>query len=111
MTAAQRKIGNIKVRSDLSSSSIAVILGIPPRTVSNWEEGRNEPHGEQLKRLLGFDFLTERLTEFYEPAGIRTWLSAPQAQLNGERPADLLAEGRQTEVLAVIARLSDSAYV
>jgi transcriptional regulator with XRE-family HTH domain len=111
MTAVQLKIENIKARSDLSSSSIAAILGITPRTVSSWEEGRNEPQGEQLERLLGIDYLTEQLTEFYEPAGIRTWLLTPQAQLNGERPANLLAQGRQTQVLAVIARLSDSAYV
>jgi len=31
--------------------------------------------------------------------------------LNGERPADLIARGRQKEVLHVIARLEDSAWV
>jgi hypothetical protein len=31
--------------------------------------------------------------------------------LNVERPADLVAKGRQREVLAVIARLQDSAFV
>jgi transcriptional regulator with XRE-family HTH domain len=87
------------------------MLGITPQTVSSWEEGRSEPQGEQLKLLLGFDYVIERLMEFYEPADIQMWLSAPHAQLNGEWPADLPAQGRQTEVLAVIARLSDSAYV
>jgi len=51
------------------------------------------------------------LAEFFEPADARLWLFAPHPQLNGERPADLVAKGRQKEVLAVIARLQDSAFV
>jgi uncharacterized protein (DUF2384 family) len=58
---------------------------------------------------LEFDCLTERLAEFFEPEDAKLWLFAPHPQLNGQRPADLVAQGRQKEVLAVTARLQDSA--
>ena len=70
-----------------------------------------DPQREHLDRLLEFDYLTERLAEFFEPDDARLWLSAPHPQLNGERPADLVSKRRQREVLAVIARLQDSAFV
>jgi len=41
-----------------------------------------------------------RLAEFFEPEDARRWFFAPHPQLNGERPADLVAKGRQKEVLA-----------
>jgi transcriptional regulator with XRE-family HTH domain len=111
MTAVARKLNEIKHRSNISANSIAEILGTSPQTLSRWAKGKNEPQQAQLERLLEFDYLIEQLSEFFEPADVRMWLLAPHAQLNGERPADLLTRGRQKEVLAVIARLRDSAYV
>jgi uncharacterized protein (DUF2384 family) len=57
------------------------------------------------------EYLTERLAEFFEPEDARLWLFAPHFQLDGERPVDLIAEGRQKDVLAIITRLRDSAFV
>jgi hypothetical protein len=64
-----------------------------------------------LDRLLESDYLTERLAEFFEPEDAKLGLFATHPQLNGQRPADLAANGRQREVLALIARLQDSAIV
>lgn len=60
---------------------------------------------------MELDDLTKRLAECFEPEDARLWLFAPHPQLNGERPVDLLAKGRQKDVLAIIARLQDSAVV
>ena len=109
-SAVARRLDSIKTRTGISSSSIAEMLGATPQTLSRWTTGKNEPQREHLDRLLEFDYLTERLAEFFEPGEARLWLFAPHPQLNGERPADLLAKGRQQEVLAVIARLQDSAF-
>jgi putative toxin-antitoxin system antitoxin component (TIGR02293 family) len=110
-SAVAKRIDSIKQRTRISSNSIAEMVGATPQTLSRWTTGRNEPQREHLDRLLEFDYLTERLSEFFEPADARLWLFAPHPQLNGERPADLVAKGRQKEVLAVIARLQDSAFV
>ena len=110
-SAVARKIDAIKQRTRIPASSIAEMVGATPQTLSRWATGKNDPQPEHLDRLLEFDFLTERLAEFFDPEDARLWLLAPHPQLNGERPADLVAKGRQKEVLAVIARLQDSAVV
>jgi len=110
-SAVSRKLESIKRRTKIPASSIAEMIGASPQTLSRWTTGKNDPQREHLDRLLEFDYLTERLAEFFEPEDARLWLFAPHPQLNGERPADLVATGRQKEVLAVIARLQDSAFV
>jgi putative toxin-antitoxin system antitoxin component (TIGR02293 family) len=110
-SAVSRKIDSIKQRTSIPASSIAEMIGASPQTLSRWAKGKNDPQREHLDRLLEFDYLTERLAEFFEPEDARLWLFAPHPQLHGERPADLVAKGRQKEVLAVIARLQDSAFV
>jgi putative toxin-antitoxin system antitoxin component (TIGR02293 family) len=110
-SAVGRKIEQIKERTNVPASSIAEMIGATPQTLSRWSTGRNEPQREHLDRLLEMDYLTERLAAFFKPEDVRLWLLAPHPQLNGERPAELIAEGRQKEVLDVIARLEDSAFV
>lgn len=110
-SAVARKLDSIKQRTSIPASSIAEIIGATPQTLSRWASGKNDPQREHLDRLLEFDYLTERLAEFFQPEEARLWLFAPHPHLNGERPADLLAKGRQKEVLAVIARLQDGAFV
>jgi uncharacterized protein (DUF2384 family) len=58
-----------------------------------------------------FPVMTSLTRVLFEPDDARLWLFAPHPQLNGERPGDLVAKGRQKEVLALIARLQDSAFV
>lgn len=110
-TAVTRKINSIKDRTSISANSIAEMLGTTPQTLSRWATGKNEPQPTHLDRLLELDYMTELLSEFFEPLDAKLWLMAPHPQLNGERPADLIAKGQQREVLAVISRLQDSAYV
>ena len=110
-SAVAKRIDSIKQRTRISANSVAEMVGATPQTLSRWATGKNEPQREHLDRLLELDYLTERLSEFFEPEDARLWLFAPHPQLNGERPADLVAKERQKEVLAVIARLQDSAFV
>lgn len=110
-SAIAKKIDSIKQRTRIPASSIAEMIGASAQTLSRWATGKNDPQREHLDRLLEFDYLTERLAEFFEPEDARLWLFAPHPQLNGERPADLVAKGRQKEVMAIIARLQDSAVV
>lgn len=110
-SAVGRKIDSIKQRTGIPASSIAEIVGATPQTLSRWSTGRNDPQRDHLDRLLKLEYLTERLAEFFEPEDARLWLFAPHPQLNGERPVDLIAEGRQKDVLAIITRLQDSAFV
>lgn len=109
-SAVARKIDEIKTRTSISANSIAEILGTTPQTLSRWTTGKNGPQQAHLERLLELHYLTEQLAEYFTPEDARLWLFTPHVQLNGERPADLITQGRHKEVLAVIARWVDSAY-
>jgi len=61
--------------------------------------------------LLKLDWLSDQLSAFYEPDEARLWLFSRHVELDGQRPADLIAEDRMDEVLAVIDRLHSGAYV
>ncbi len=110
-SAVTKRIDLITQRTGICSNSIAEMVGTTPQTLSCWTMGKNDPQPEQLDRLLEFDYLTEHLSEFFEPEDAKLWLFTPHPQLNGQRPADLMAKGRMKEVFEVIARLQDSAIV
>jgi uncharacterized protein (DUF2384 family) len=56
-------------------------------------------------------YIVGRLSEFYAPDEIRTWLYARHPQLGGERAMDLIHSDRSVQVLAVIDRLDDDVFV
>jgi uncharacterized protein (DUF2384 family) len=50
------------------------------------------------------------LSELYHPQEAHLWLFARHKLLNGERPVDLIEQGRAERILQVIAQLKDGAY-
>ena len=50
------------------------------------------------------------LAQVYPPGDARVWLFSPHRDLGGARPADVIAEDRMDEVLAIIDRLQSAAY-
>lgn len=55
--------------------------------------------------------VTMRLGGYYAPEEARAWLHTPHPQLGGERPVDLVQEGRTEEVTAILDRLDADAYL
>ena len=55
--------------------------------------------------------MVERLSDFYSPDETRLWLHAAHPLLDRERAVGLIHAGRTEEVLAVIDRLEDGAYL
>lgn len=51
------------------------------------------------------------LDEFYTQDEAQLWLSLPHPQLEGRVPNDVIADGRADEVLAILRRLNDGAYL
>jgi uncharacterized protein (DUF2384 family) len=54
--------------------------------------------------------VTDRLAELYDPDETRVWLNAQHRLLGGERPIDLIHQGRTDEVLTVIESLDGVSY-
>lgn len=110
-TAIASRLDAIKQRGGIRSREIAELLDTTPQTVSRWQTGRAEPQPDGLRRLLTLEWLVDQLSDLYQPDEARLWLFSPHTLLEGRRPADLIAEGREEEVLAVIDQLRDGAYI
>jgi transcriptional regulator with XRE-family HTH domain len=109
-TAIARKLDSIKNRSGISAREVAQLLATTPQTVSRWQNGRASPQPGSLDRLLKLDWISDQLGSVYDPDEARLWLFSPHAELDGQSAAELIAEGRMDEVLAIIDRLQSSSY-
>jgi transcriptional regulator with XRE-family HTH domain len=93
----------------LSGQELADVIGVNARQVANWASGQNTPKGQNRDRLLEVQYLVEQLREIYTREGAEIWLHGRKRSLNGERPIDLMREGRFQTVLAAVERLRQGA--
>ncbi|MEA2937134.1 MAG: hypothetical protein QOC56_638 [Alphaproteobacteria bacterium] len=110
-SAIAERLDNIREHGGIHSREVAQLLDTTPQTVSRWRTGKSSPQPDGLHRLLTLEWLIGELAEFYEPDQARLWLFAPHRLLAGERPADRIQRGQLEDVLALIAQLSDGAFV
>lgn len=61
--------------------------------------------------LLGLEGLISELSGLYSADQARVWLSSPHRRLDGERPVDLIRQGKVDEVRALIAHMRDGSFV
>ena len=109
--AIARRLETMLKTADIKSIDVANILQVRPETVSRWNQGKAFPRLEHQQLILELAFISEQLADFYEPREARLWLLAPQKLLNGEKPVDLVTQGRSKDVMATIDRLRESAYL
>jgi len=83
---------------------------VSPAPVSRWIAGTAFPHPKTQLLISDLRYVVDRLAEFYSPEETRLWLYSRHRLLNGERPIDLIHDGRTDEVLTVIESLSDGTY-
>jgi uncharacterized protein (DUF2384 family) len=110
-TAIARKLEAIQTKGALRSADIANLLGTRPETVSRWNQGKAFPRSGTEQQWLELEYIVDQLSDFYEPQEARLWLFSRQKLLQGARPADLIQQGRTSEVIGVIDQLRDGVYV
>ena len=110
-TAVSRMVGELRRLSGLKNVDLANIVGVSPPTVHRWSRGQGSPTIEKQQVIAELRWVAERLSDFYEPDEARLWLQTGHPQFGGERPYDLINDGRIAEVLEVIDRLESGVYL
>jgi len=108
--AIAERIEGIQRSASFTSREVAQLLGTTPETISRWRGGKTEPQPKLRDSLLQLEWLVGELAEIYPPQEAHLWLFAPHKLLAGERPVDLIEQGKAERVLQIIAQLKDGAY-
>lgn len=98
------------MRGALKGSDLANITEVSQATVSRWAAGKGLPHPRTQLVISDLKYVVDRLADLYAPDETRLWLYARHPLLGGERPIDLIHDGRTERVLGVIESLADGTY-
>jgi transcriptional regulator with XRE-family HTH domain len=107
MTAIAKRLTNLETLAGIRPTDVAFLANTNIETVSRWRSGKNAPQGSNERLILDIEYILERLREFYERDDARLWLYTRQKALQGKAPADLIHEGRVSDVLDLIQDLSE----
>ena len=86
----------------LTQTELAHALGISLRTVQNWERAGIAGRPRQLRDL---EELWTILKESIKGQDIPAWLRSENESFGGERPVDLLKEGKARDIIVEFRRL------
>ena len=89
----------------LTAAEIGLITGVRDRQVQNWAAGSSRPTAEARDRLVDIHYLVRQLRHVYLAQGVEIWLHARNPELDGERPIEMLIEGRFEPVVNAVQRL------
>lgn len=106
-----RFIDDLRDEGGLKGTDIANIANVSKATVSRWSNDKASPQPRTQLVLSDLHYIVGRLSDYYSPGEIRTWLYARHPQLNGERAMDLINDGRSEDVLLILERLDSGAYL
>lgn len=110
-TAVARIIDGLRTVGGLQGKDIANIVDVSTATVSRWSRGNAQPDLRTQTVIADLRYVVDRLSDFYTADETRLWLHAKHPLLAGERAIDLINQDRTQDVLAVIDRLDEGAYV
>ena len=108
---APRLLEELRTAGGLRTADVANILSVSISSISEWDAGKIQPQPGNGLTLSRLHYLVGRLRDYYAPDEVRAWLYARHPQLNRERAIDLIHEDRTVEILEMIARLDDGAFV
>ena len=109
-SAVVKIIDDLRLRGGLKGTDVANIASVSPATVSRWASGGSLPHPRTQLLISDLRYVVDRLAEFYEPDETRLWLYSRHRLLNGQRPIDVIHEGRADEILSVIESLDEGTF-
>ncbi len=110
-TAVVNLIEHIQEAGGLKGSDVANIFGVSPPTVSRWRNNKAEPPLDMQGLISDLRYVIDKLSEFYTPDEARLWLNAKHPLLQNRRAIDLIRENKMEDVLIVIDRLDNEAYI
>ena len=93
----------------VTQGDVAAVTHVSDRAVRGWRTSDIRP--DRYDRLAQLRDLVILLSDSLTPRGVGQWLHAKNRLLEGQRPVELLAEGRYDTVREAAEAFVDGAYV
>ncbi len=104
-------VDKLREAGGLKGTDIANIADVSEATVSRWSKGTASPQPRTQLVLSDLHYIVNRLRDYYTSGEVRVWLFARHPQLGGERPIDLINQGKSEDVLNVLEKLDSGAFL
>lgn len=105
----QAKAANVVTRLG-GPSNVAKLLQVAKSQPGRWVRGVEAPSERPAKHLLDLDYALSRLEQVYDPDTATTWLTSPNAFLEGARPVDVLLTDGPAAVIEAIDATAAGSY-
>jgi DNA-binding XRE family transcriptional regulator len=99
---APNRTRQLRERFGLTQTELAEAVGISLRTVQNWERDGDVGRTRQLRDL---DELWTILEDSIKASDIPAWLRSKNDAFGGNRPIELLKEGKARDIIVEFRRL------
>jgi hypothetical protein len=93
----------------VTQADVGSVAGVTDRAVRAWRVSAARP--ERYDKLADLRDLVLLLSDSLTPRGVGQWLHARNRLLAGERPIEVLAEGRSADVRRAAQAFVDGSYV
>jgi hypothetical protein len=93
----------------VTQEQIASVVHVSPRAVRAWST--SSPRPEHYDLLAELRDLVSLLSDSLTPRGVKQWLGAKNRLLHGQRPIELLADGKFQDVESAANAFVDGTYV
>ena len=104
----RNKLGSL-AQQFKNQSQLANLLEVDRSRVSRWLKS-DVPDLENRNKVEALEFVLSRLTTFLSAETSRKWLLGVNAHIGGQRPINLLRQGRVAEVIAAVEQLETGAF-
>lgn len=94
----------------LGLNILASCLAVNPKTIQRWHEGTAQPNEGGLRALEKLEAIYQLAARLLKKGDLKAWFQAPNDTLGGERPAELLSRGEQSQVRNVLGMLEWGIY-
>lgn len=93
-----------------TQSKVAEVLNVNKSMINRWSKSVR-PDRDNLTKIFGLNFIISKLLSIFKhPRTALSWLNGTNPDLNYQRPLDLIAKNRISEVASAIDQLELDSY-
>ena len=107
MTTLTSLIDQLYVGGVVDTADIARVSDANPRSVSRWKAREAIPRRDAEERLLELRAVVDLVRRVMRDDAARLWMRSPNADLDYEKPLDLVASGNYQRVIDLLLALAE----